>query len=84
MAIMMLTNEIKIAFKNKAPFINYISESNGVQIDNAEDLDVVMPMHNLLEYSKNYNRQVCGIITEMNQVILFHLILNLLHTRQTL
>ena len=27
---------------------------NGVQIDNAEDLDVVTPMYNLLEYSKNY------------------------------
>ena len=40
-------------FKNNAPFINCISKSNGVQIDNTEDLDVVMPMYNLLEYSKN-------------------------------
>ena len=39
-----------VAFKNNAPFINYISKINGVQIDNAEDLDVVMPMFNLLEY----------------------------------
>ena len=29
---------------------------NGVKIDNAEDLDVVMPMYNLLEYSKNYRK----------------------------
>ena len=43
-----------VAFKNNAPFINCISKINGVQIDNAEDFDVVMPMHNLLEYSKNY------------------------------
>ena len=35
-----------IAFKNNAPFINCISKINGVQIDNAEDLDVVMPMSN--------------------------------------
>ena len=42
-----------LAFKNNAPFINCISEINGVKIDNAEDLDVVMPMYNLLEYSKN-------------------------------
>ena len=28
----------------------------GVKIDNAEDLDVVMPMYNLLEYSKNYRK----------------------------
>ena len=45
-----------VAFKNNAPFINCISKINGVQIDNAEDLDVVMPMYNLLEYSKNYRK----------------------------
>ena len=43
-----------VAFKNNVKFINYISKINGVQIDNAEDLDIVMPMYNLLEYSKNY------------------------------
>ena len=45
-----------VAFKNNAPFINCISKINGVQIDNAEDLDVVMPMYNLLEYSKKYTK----------------------------
>ena len=45
-----------VAFKNNAPFINCISKINGAQIDNAEDLDVVMPMYNLLESSKNYRR----------------------------
>ena len=45
-----------VAFKNNAPFINCISEINSVQIDNAEDLDIVMPMYNLLEYSKNYKK----------------------------
>ena len=45
-----------LAFKNNAPFINYISKINGLKIDNAEDLDVVMPMYNLLEYSKNYRK----------------------------
>ena len=44
------------AFKNNAPFINCISKINGVNIDNAEDLHVVMPMYNLLEYSKNYKK----------------------------
>ena len=34
-----------VAFKNNTPFINCISKINGVQINNAEDLDVVMPMH---------------------------------------
>ena len=45
-----------LACKNNASFINCISKVNGVKIDNVEDLDVVMPMYNLLEYSKNYKR----------------------------
>ena len=45
-----------VAFKNNAPFINCMSKINGVQIDNAKDLDAVMPMYNLLEYSKNYRK----------------------------
>ena len=45
-----------IAFKNNTLFFNCISKVNGIQIDNAEDLDVVMPMYNLLEYSKNYRK----------------------------
>ena len=46
----------RVAFKNSAPFINCISKINGVQIDNAEDLDVVMPMYNLIKCSKNYRK----------------------------
>ena len=45
-----------LEFKNKAPFINCIPKINGVQVDNAEDLDVVMLMYNLFEYSKNYRK----------------------------
>ena len=45
-----------VAFKNNAPFINCISKINDAKIDNAEDLDVVMPTYNLLEYSKNYKK----------------------------
>ena len=45
-----------LMFKNNAPFVNCISKINGVKIDNAEDLDVAMPMYNLLEYSKNYRK----------------------------
>ena len=43
-----------IAFKNCAPFINCINEINNTQIDNAKDIDIVMPMYNLIEYSDNY------------------------------
>ena len=42
--------------KNNAPFISCISKINGVLIENAEYLDVVMSMYNLLEYSKNYSK----------------------------
>ena len=38
-----------VAFKNCAPFINCISEINNTQIDNAKDIDSVMPMYNLIE-----------------------------------
>ena len=48
--------ERKLFFKNNAPFINCVLNINGVKIDNAEDLDIVMPMYNLLEYSKNYKK----------------------------
>ena len=43
-----------VAFKNFAPFINCISEINNTQIDNAKEIDIVMPMYNLIEYSDNY------------------------------
>ena len=39
-----------------APFISCISKINNTLIDNAEYLDVVMPMYNLIEYSKNYRK----------------------------
>ena len=75
-----------VAFENNAPFINCISKINGVKIDNAEDLEVVMPMYNLLKYSKIIKKRpvVYGIIIEMNQLILFLLILNLLNIKQVL
>ena len=44
----------QVTFKNCAPFIKCITKIGGTAIDNAEDLDLVMPMYNLLEYSSNY------------------------------
>ena len=46
----------QIILKNNAPFISSISKINGVLVENAEDLDVVMRMYNLLKYSKNYSK----------------------------
>ena len=48
------------------PFINCISKINGIKIDYAEDLDVVMPMYNLLEYTKNY-RKTTGNLWNYNR-----------------
>ena len=45
----------KLTFKNNAPFISSISKINNTFIDNAEDLDIVMPVYHLLEYSDNYS-----------------------------
>ena len=42
-------NNIQVVFKNCAPFTNCISEINNIQIDNAKDIDVVMPMYNLIK-----------------------------------
>ena len=46
----------KLAFENNAPFISCILKINSTLIDNAEYLDIVMPMYNLIEYSKNYSK----------------------------
>ena len=43
-----------VAFKNCAPFTNCISEIINTQVDNTKDIDIVMPMYNLIEYSDNY------------------------------
>ena len=43
-----------VVFKNCAPFTNCISEINNTQVDNAKDIDIVMLMYNLIEYSDNY------------------------------
>ena len=46
----------KLALKNNAPFFSCISKISGTLIDNVEDLDIVTPMYNLLQYSKNYTK----------------------------
>ena len=43
-----------VIFKYCAPFTNCISEINDTQVDNAKDIDILMPMYNLIEYSDNY------------------------------
>ena len=75
-----------IPFKNNAPFINGISKINNKLIDNAEYLDVVMSMYNLLEHSKSYRKTTGSLYNcywdDPGNLLL--LILNLLNTGQAL
>ena len=55
----------KVIFKNYAPFTNCISEINNTQVDNAKDIDILMFMYNLIEYSDNYAKtsgSLCNIV----------------------
>ena len=54
-------NNKQAIFKNFAHFINCIIEINNTQVDNAKDLDVVMRICNLIEYSDNYS-ETSGIL----------------------
>ena len=47
-------NNIQVVFENCALITSCISEINNSQIDNAKNINVVMPMYNLIEYSYNY------------------------------
>ena len=51
-----------LVLKNNAPFISCISKINVELIENAEDLYVVIPMYNLLEYSKNYKKTTGSLL----------------------
>ena len=53
MTIVML-NE-KLTFRNNSSFRSCISKIRNTFIDNTEDLDLDIPMYNMLEYSDNYS-----------------------------
>ena len=47
---------IQVILKNNAPFISCISKINGLLVENAEDLDIAVPMYNLPKYKNNYSK----------------------------
>ena len=47
-----------LILKNNAPFVSCITRINGELIEDANDLDIVIPMYNSLEYSKNYRKTI--------------------------
>ena len=62
----------KVIFKNCASFNECISRINNTQVDDAKCIDIIMPMHNLIEYSDNYSKtsgslwQYCKDILAVN------------------
>ena len=74
----------KVIFKNCAPFTNCISKINNTQIDNAEYIDIVMFMYNLIEYSNNYSEtsgslwQYCKDIPAVDDIMLFLILMVLM------
>ena len=47
--------DTKVAFKNCAPFTKCITHINDEHVDNAHNLDIIMPMYNVIEYSDKYS-----------------------------
>ena len=60
-----------VTFKNCAPFTKCKRRINNTDIDTAQDIDILMPMYNLIEYSDNYSihLQVYGNTIKMIQLI---------------
>ena len=62
----------KVIFKNCASFSSCISRINNTQIDDAQYIDIVILMYNLIEYSDNYSKtfgillQYCGDVPAVN------------------
>ena len=52
----------QVTLKNNAPFISCISKTNVVLAENAEDLDIVMTMYNLVEYIKHYSKIFASLL----------------------
>ena len=47
-------NNKKVIFKNCTPFTDCTTEVNNTQVDDAQKIDIVMPMYNLIEYRDAY------------------------------
>ena len=53
-------DKIEVVFEICAPFADCIKEINNIQIDNAKDINIVMPMHNIIEYSNDCSKRWGG------------------------
>ena len=57
-----------MSFKNSAPFSKCTTKIDETTINDAEDLDLAMPMYNLIEYSSNYS-EIYGFILKMKELV---------------
>ena len=80
--------ETQVSFRNCAPFTKYITKVDRKTINDAEDLDLVMPMYNRIEYSSNYSETTGSLwfyfkdeATNLVQMLQMILISNLLCIR---
>ena len=62
----------QVAFKNCALFTKCITKIDGPTTDNAEVLDLVMPMYNLIEFSSSHSETTGNLwfYLKLNQLIL--------------
>ena len=84
--------DTRIAFKYYAPFTKCITHINNEHVDNADNLDIIMSMYNLIKYSDNYSdtsrhlsqfkRDESPVTAAGNPAILLQLICHLLNTNQ--
>ena len=51
----------KVIFKNCAPFTNCITEIINIQVDEGQDIDIVIPMYNLIEHTDAYSKTSRGL-----------------------
>ena len=51
----------QVSFKNCAPFTKCVTKIDAIAVDDAEDLDLIMLMYNLIEYSSNYSERTGSI-----------------------
>ena len=77
-----------MAFKNWAPYTKCSTKVDGTITDDSEDLDLVMPMYNLLEYSSNYSETTRSLwfyskdeATILMRILPIIMILNFLNIR---
>ena len=70
----------EVIFKNYLPFTKCISRINNTQVDDAHDINVVMPMYNFIENSNNYQKHLefCGNILKIKQIYILLIIIKFL------